>query len=108
MESVKLNEAPPYEAMSYHWGGRANLMACKDILINKKTFHTTNSAYALLYARSSFWRSCVRWVDAICINQSLNEEKSQQVKFMSEIYKRAERVVVWHGDRYDSGVASAM
>jgi hypothetical protein len=34
------------------------------------------------------------WADAICINQSDNQEKSKQVLLMGEIYKRASQVVV--------------
>lgn len=35
------------------------------------------------------------WVDAICINQRDEVEKSVQVNMMGDIFKRAEKVVVW-------------
>ena len=37
------------------------------------------------------------WIDAICINQGSLTEKGPQVAQMSEIYRRANRVVVWLG-----------
>ena len=37
------------------------------------------------------------WVDALCINQSANDEKSHQVNLMSQIYEKATRVFVWLG-----------
>ncbi|KAK7735765.1 hypothetical protein SLS63_003723 [Diaporthe eres] len=38
------------------------------------------------------------WIDAICINQGDNVEKSSQVAMMDVIYSRAETVVVWLGE----------
>jgi hypothetical protein len=48
------------------------------------------------------------WIDAICINQEDDEEKAFQVPLMRSIYSKAKRVVVWPGDKYDSGMASDM
>lgn len=38
------------------------------------------------------------WIDAICINQGDNVEKSSQVAMMDVIYSRAETVLVWLGE----------
>ena len=38
------------------------------------------------------------WIDAICINQSDNAEKSHQVKNMQLIYARTSHLVVWVGE----------
>lgn len=38
------------------------------------------------------------WIDAICINQGDNVEKSSQVAMMDVIYSHAETVVVWLGE----------
>jgi hypothetical protein len=35
------------------------------------------------------------WIDAICINQTDNREKSWQVALMKEIYQKADEVIVW-------------
>ncbi|KAF2827026.1 hypothetical protein CC86DRAFT_455594 [Ophiobolus disseminans] len=37
------------------------------------------------------------WVDAVCINQQNTNEKGHQIRLMSEIYKRAARVLIWLG-----------
>jgi hypothetical protein len=34
------------------------------------------------------------WIDAMCINQSNEEEKMAQIQMMTDIYKKAERVIV--------------
>jgi hypothetical protein len=37
------------------------------------------------------------WVDAICINQNGDQEKSKQLLYMRQIYAQAEEVVAWVG-----------
>ncbi|KAH6671499.1 heterokaryon incompatibility protein-domain-containing protein [Plectosphaerella plurivora] len=49
------------------------------------------------------------WVDAVCINQTDNAEKSHQVARMDRIYRLAYRVVVWlgtSGDGSDKAMAA--
>lgn len=41
------------------------------------------------------------WIDAICINQADDLEKSSQVALMGEIYKKALNAIVWLGSTYD-------
>lgn len=47
------------------------------------------------------------WIDAVCVDQENLEERSQQVQRMAEIYKLADRVVVWLGES-DSQTVFAM
>jgi len=37
------------------------------------------------------------WIDAICINQQDDDEKSAQVRLMCQIYRLAEEVITWLG-----------
>jgi hypothetical protein len=37
------------------------------------------------------------WIDAVCIDQGNNEEKTQQVGIMKEIYRCATQVLIWLG-----------
>lgn len=41
------------------------------------------------------------WVDALCINQHDDEERSHQVRRMSAIFRKANQVAVWLGDAQD-------
>lgn len=42
------------------------------------------------------------WVDAICINQDHPEECASQVSMMSDIYLKAENVIIWLGELEES------
>ncbi len=55
---------------------------------------TPNCATALRHLR---WAKKTRtlWVDAICIDQTSNEEKRTQIALMGDLYARASRVVIW-------------
>lgn len=41
------------------------------------------------------------WIDQICINQSNDSEKSDQIQLMTAIYTRAKQVLVWLGPSAD-------
>lgn len=41
------------------------------------------------------------WIDAICINQTSDKEKSTQVAKMHHIYNKAQSVYVWLGKEKD-------
>jgi hypothetical protein len=50
---------------------------------------------------SRYWNARyhrVLWIDALCINQRDNEEKSRQLLRMPDIYRTALKVVVWLGE----------
>ena len=37
------------------------------------------------------------WIDAICINQNDDEEKTSQIRLMNTIYRKADKALVWLG-----------
>lgn len=92
-----------YEAVSYVWGQKANPV---NITFKQKddTTGSTLSALeithnlseALLHLRHEDVPRSV-WIDAICINQNDNNEKSHQVRMMGDVYKKASKVVAWLG-----------
>ncbi|KAJ9603032.1 hypothetical protein H2200_012327 [Cladophialophora chaetospira] len=87
---------PQYIAISYAWG---NTSRTKSLVINGKlTQITENLDHALRYFRaSSELRGVFLWIDAICIDQQNNEEKSIQVSMMKRIFESAHGVVAWLG-----------
>ncbi|RSL86675.1 hypothetical protein CDV31_016363 [Fusarium ambrosium] len=97
--TFKLNEAPPYKALSYTWGS-PNLAGT--ILVDGQDIpagHNLSTALQHLYQDDTIEYI---WADALCINQSDDEEKSQQVPLMSQIYSRAEIVFIWLGEELSS------
>ena len=95
---VSLNDRPPpkYEALSYVWGDKKPLL---EILVNESYFNITgNLWFALLQLRQRSRAGPNRfWIDAICINQNDDAERSAQVSQMRRIYNTAERALVWTG-----------
>jgi hypothetical protein len=122
LEIVDLESSPAYEALSYRWGfgmdNKKKTSATSEenpgqiekrlIHVNGRSMWIPRSSYELLHARSSIWHTRLVWIDAICIDQGNNDEKSFQVPLMGSIYSKASRIIVWPGDRLDSGLASAM
>ncbi|PMD19979.1 hypothetical protein NA56DRAFT_574650, partial [Hyaloscypha hepaticicola] len=91
---VGLNEAPPFEAISYHWGRKPPSIP---INVNGAFILVTSAIDELLWYRRSIFTSHCFWIDAICINQTDPDEKGSQIPMMTQIYGRATRVVVWLG-----------
>ena len=70
---------------------------------------TRNLADALRRLR---WvdRARILWADAICIDQGNLAERGHQVRLMEQIYRKAERVLIWAGEDegYDARSAFAL
>ena len=99
--SLAPDNNPTYEALSYVWGSLENPI---DIQVGAHTLAVThNLAEALPYLRYRD-KPRVLWIDAICVNQQDLKERSCQVRRMADLYRLAERVVVWLGpEKKDSG-----
>ncbi|KAI0849148.1 HET-domain-containing protein [Daldinia vernicosa] len=104
---VEFLEANPlrYEALSYVWGSEDDPEAIRVILDTERTFifPVTRSLFASLRYLRRPSESRAIWVDAICINQSNNIEKSQQVMRMGAIFRSANRVVGFLGEENNDG-----
>ncbi|KAK7753953.1 hypothetical protein SLS62_004051 [Diatrype stigma] len=83
-----------YDALSYVWGDATETVS---ITVNTQSFEIRkNLDTALRYLRLEKGRR-VLWVDAICINQHDNTEKSCLVAGMSDIYEQAKYVIAFLG-----------
>ncbi|TVY82063.1 Heterokaryon incompatibility protein 6 OR allele [Lachnellula suecica] len=83
-----------YDTLSYPWGERGSqtTISVDDFTVDV----TTNLRDALKYTRHKTEVITI-WVDAICIDQSNNAEKTHQVGMMRDIYKDCSRVYIWLG-----------
>jgi hypothetical protein len=91
-----LEEQPVYEALSYVWGDAATTLPIYVGSQRKRVETTINLECALRHLRYQD-RDRILWVDAICINQSDDSEKTHQVRMMRKIFAGAKRVLAWLG-----------
>ena len=83
-----------YRCLSYMWGDVSK--QC-EILINDTPVCVGCNLYYFLRTAQRRYAEQPLWIDALCINQDDNAEKSHQVQRMGDIYSRAEAVLVWLG-----------
>ncbi len=90
------NESVPtrFEALSYFWGDEA---ADRTLSIDNTLFLIKPNLEAALRMLRKKAVERLLWIDAICINQADLNERNEQVRIMSSIYRRASRVIVWLG-----------
>ncbi|KAF2681861.1 HET-domain-containing protein, partial [Lentithecium fluviatile CBS 122367] len=96
-----------YEALSYCWGNVDDTIPIELCYLadsddtsdfcTAQQYQVIRSLHAALRRFQSAGKSRFLWVDAICINQNDPVERSNQVRFMSQIYSKSERVLVWLG-----------
>jgi hypothetical protein len=69
----------------------------KEIFLDEESFLVQpNPESALRQFRSSFWPLHI-WVDAVCINQDDNSERSQRMMLMKKIFINTITVEAWLG-----------
>lgn len=95
--SVPLDDAPPFEALSYAWGSPTprSEIRCSGLRIE-----IGPSLYsALCHMRHSTpGQMRLMWVDALCINQEDVPERNAQVRIMHDIYSKAAGTMIWLGE----------
>ncbi|KAG9497278.1 hypothetical protein J7337_012073 [Fusarium musae] len=92
--NAELSWRTRFEALSYAWGDdiTEHELKCSGHIIGVMA----NLHDALLDLRLPTQRR-VLWVDALCINQADNDEKSKQIRLMHEIYSQAYEVLIYLG-----------
>lgn len=92
------DDAGTYIALSYVWGSTTD---CSRITCNGHVTKVTTNLHSLLLE----YRRRVTpghdlyplWVDALCINQADDDERTSQVRMMQHIYRQADAVIIWLG-----------
>ncbi|KAK4041250.1 heterokaryon incompatibility protein-domain-containing protein [Parachaetomium inaequale] len=98
-----------YYALSYTWGAPTEhgpLSTPSDgpncpILCNGKLLHITANLQCVLFRIRQLPGLVDKklWIDAICVNQQDERERSDQVRLMANIYSTAAVVVSWLGEQ---------
>lgn len=103
-----LDNLPPFEAVSYTWAdGNGDSSACKSIFCGtgrRRLAVTANCENVLRRLRLIDMKRLI-WLVALCIDQSNIEERNNQVRWVSQIYSRAARVLVYLGEATKSSTA---
>jgi hypothetical protein len=93
-----------YEALSYVWGTSEERV---EIICNGHAIGITRHLREALERVRLTDRPRLLWADAICINQKNIEERGHQVRLMSQIYKKASKVLIWAGQDENRHASSA-
>jgi hypothetical protein len=85
-----------YEALSYTWGKQypKQTVFCRN---PPSVLEVTQNCYSALRRLRSDSVRCL-WIDAICINQNDDNERSAQVRMMDRVFAIASRVIVDLGE----------
>ncbi|TGO34614.1 hypothetical protein BHYA_0189g00010 [Botrytis hyacinthi] len=84
----------PYSALSYTWG---YIDKVEEVIVDSARIKVTFNLHTALQHLRSEEEDRILWIDALCINQENVHEKIHQIRQMGDIYKKAEKVVVWLG-----------
>ncbi|GKT50824.1 heterokaryon incompatibility protein 6, OR allele [Colletotrichum spaethianum] len=95
LSRVSLDDNPDYTALSYCWGPQVNL---EQVEISNRPIPISRHLHKCLVSLRREDSPLTLWIDAICINQSSNQEKNTQVPLMRDIYKGATEVLIWLGE----------
>ncbi|KAL8942516.1 MAG: hypothetical protein Q9216_001617 [Gyalolechia sp. 2 TL-2023] len=105
LEKFLLDSAPPYRALSYTWGPAEGGFVPHDgdrvnLLVNGRNRSLPANLIIALLNLSDGDLSGYYWIDALCIDQLNDKERSEQVMVMDKIFQRAAAVNVWLGKGY--------
>jgi hypothetical protein len=98
MQHIALDSEPRFEALSYTWSSQIDTypISCNRRLL--RIHHNLHNALPYLARRNRDTAKMLPlWIDAVCINQTDDNEKSIQTNLMNLIYKQASKVWAWLG-----------
>ncbi|KAL9095525.1 MAG: hypothetical protein Q9165_002396 [Trypethelium subeluteriae] len=87
-----------YEAISYCW---ADQLPTEPVHCDGQTVLATRNCEAALrqFRPENEQETRLLWIDSLCVNQRDTSERSHQVLLMGEIYKKADQVLIWLGNK---------
>ncbi|KAK8034738.1 HET domain-containing protein [Apiospora rasikravindrae] len=85
LETVSLDRRPKYDTLSYNWGGCRNRST---ISVNDQLVRVSANLIDALRCVRHARKTITLWADALCIDQSNEGEKNQQVALMGQIYRQ--------------------
>jgi hypothetical protein len=95
------DQIPCYETISYCWGLTRNESIMQ---LNGSLISVPSSSEAAVRRMRLIDKPRVLWIDAICIDQSSQSEKSEQVALMSTVYTMGYQNLIYLGED-DTGFA---
>lgn len=95
LEDFLLDMAPEYMTLSYAWG---NPLASSMIICNEKSLAITPHLHGAFYHLHALDSATKVWIDAVCINQADDAEKAVQTQRMNNVYRSAQKMMVWLGE----------
>lgn len=89
-----------YSAVSYTWGDYklSHRLLVRHDAQSWRCIHVTANVDSLLRHLRVSYKPRLLWIDAICLNQRDEIEKTQQIPRMGRIYNDAKQVHIWLGD----------
>lgn len=89
-----------YSAVSYTWGDckLSHRLFVRGDAQSWHCLHVTASVDSLLRHLRVSYKPMRLWIDAVCLNQRDDTEKTQQIPLMGRIYSDAKQVHIWLGD----------
>ena len=101
--TASLDNLPEYYAVLYTWVDNKREHA---LLLDGQVLDVA-SDIAVALQHLSFFRTRYLWIDAICINQDDDAEKSWQAQARARIFQDAFKVIVWLGAE-DDGIYNGL
>ncbi|KAH8900484.1 HET-domain-containing protein [Thozetella sp. PMI_491] len=101
LREVNLLNRPKYDALSYTWADESgDARRTKQILCmnDESTIRVTKNCYTAMQKLRLLDKPRDVWIDAICIDQENDLERSYQVSLMSRIFTQAQNVIVYTGE----------
>lgn len=89
-------DVPRFTALSYHWGPEGN-ESFIHVSGTDQTIAVRQNLFEALYHLRDSKTPCRLWIDAICIDQNNEEEKSEQMNLMASVFMSATEVIAWIG-----------